>query len=164
MPIKPPPPTDPASRGMSFERFSSVPRHVKEIVKRLRSYLRGRRAVELESLLADAQLLTTRDWCAALPEPRQRNNARLTYIERPSLEQFSDTREDPFETVYGRELLSRLEALLPPEQVPYLDAFLAGEQPKDVAKRLGISPKAASARMRRFKTKLADLYHTLRKD
>jgi DNA-directed RNA polymerase specialized sigma24 family protein len=149
---------------MSFESFSSVSRHAKEIVKRLRTYLRGRGPVELESLRTDAQLLTTREWCAALPERRQRNNARLTYLERPALEQFSDAREDPFETVYGRELLSRLEAMLPPEQVPYLDAFLAGERPKDVAKRLGISPKAASARMRRFKAKLANLYDTLRKD
>lgn len=164
MPIKPPPPPGPASRGMSFEGFSSVSRHAKETVKRLRTYLRGRRAVDLESLAAEAQLLTMQEWCAALPEARERNGGKLTYIERPSLEQFSDAREDPFETVYGRELLSRLEALLPPEQVPYLDAFLAGEQPRDVAKRLGISPKAASARMRRFKAKLADLYDTLRKD
>jgi hypothetical protein len=81
-------------------------------------YLIGRRTVELEALMADAQRLTTREWFAALPEPRRRNSARLTYLERPSLEQFSDTREDPFETVYGRELLSRLEAMLPPEQVP----------------------------------------------
>ena len=163
MPIKPPPPPGPASRGMSFEGFSSATRHAKEIVKRLRTYLRGRRAVELESLVTETRALTTQEWHAALPEPRERNG-KLTYIERASLEQFSDAREDPFETVYGRELISRLEAMLPPEQVPYLDAFLAGEQPKDVAKRLGISAKAASARMRRFKAKLADLYATLRQD
>ena len=163
MPIKPPPPPGPASRGMSFEGFSSATRHAKEIVKRLRTYLRGRRAVELESLVTETQALTTQEWHAALPEPRERNG-KLTYIERASLEQFSDAREDPFETVYGRELISRLEAMLPPEQVPYLDAFLAGEQPKDLAKRLGISAKAASARMRRFKAKLADLYATLRQD
>src|SRR5215469_4674785 len=138
MPIKPPPPPGPVSRGMSFEGFSSATRHAKEIVKRLRTYLRGRRAVELESLVAETQALTTQEWHAALPEPRERNG-KLTYIERASLEQFSDAREDPFETVYGRELISRLEAMLPPEQVPYLDAFLAGEQPKDIAKRLGIS-------------------------
>jgi len=164
MPIKPPPPTGPASRGKSFEGFSSVSRHARETVKRLRTYLRGRRAVELESLVTEAEMLTTQEWCAALPEPRERNGGKLTYIERASLEQFSDARADPFETVYRRELLSRLEAMLPPEQVPYLDAFLAGERPKDLAKRLGISAKAASARMRRFKAKLADLYATLRKD
>jgi len=164
MPIKPPPPPGPASRGMSFEGLSSATRHAREIVKRLRTYLRGRRAVELESLVTETQILTTHEWHAALPEPRERNGGKLTYIERASLEQFSDAREDPFETVYGRELISRLEAMLPPEQVPYLDAFLAGEQPKDIAKRLGISAKAASARMRRFKAKLADLYGTLRKD
>jgi DNA-directed RNA polymerase specialized sigma24 family protein len=149
---------------MSFEGFSSASRHAKEIVKRLRAYLRGRRAVELESLVTETKILTAQEWHAALPEPRERNGGKLTYIERTSLEQFSDAREDPFETVYGRELLSRLEAMLPPEQVPYLDAFLAGEQPKDIAKRLGISAKAASARMRRFKAKLADLYATLRQD
>ena len=164
MPIKPPPPTGPASRGKSFEGFSSVSRHAKETVKRLRTYLRGRRAVELESLVTEAEMLTTQEWCAALPEPRERNGGRITYLERPTIEQYSDSREDPFQIVFGRELLSRLEAMLPPEQLPYLDAFLAGEQPRDVAKRLGISAKAASARMRRFRAKLADLYGTLRKD
>lgn len=164
MPIKPPPPTGPASRGESFEGFSSVSRHAKETVKRLRAYLRGRRAVELESLVTETEMLTTQEWCAALPEPRERNGGRITYLERPTIEQYSDSREDPFQIVYGRELLSRLEAMLPPEQLPYLDAFLAGEQPRDVAKRLGISAKAASARMRRFRAKLADLYGTLRKD
>jgi DNA-directed RNA polymerase specialized sigma24 family protein len=163
MPIKPPPPTGPASNGMSLEGFSSVSRHAKETIRRLRAYLGGRRAVELESLVTETKVLTTEEWCAALPEPRERNG-KLTYIGRASLEQFSDAREDPFETVYGRELISRLEAMLPPEQVPYLDAFLAGERPKDVAKRLGISAKAASARMRRFKAKLADLYATLRQE
>ena len=164
MPIKPPPPPGSDVRGMSFERFSSASRHAKEIVKRLRTYLRGRRAVELESLVTETQMLTTQEWHAALPESRERNGGKLTYIERESLERFSDAREDPFEIVYGRELISRLEAMLPPEQVPFLDAFLAGEQPRDVAKRLGISAKAASARMRRFRAKLADLYATLLQD
>ena len=139
MPIKPPPPTGPASRGKSFEGFSSVSRHAKETVKRLRAYLRGRRAVELESLVTETEMLTTQEWCAALPEPRERNGGRITYLERPTIEQYSDSREDPFQIVYGRELLSRLEAMLPPEQLPYLDAFLAGEQPRDVAKRLGVT-------------------------
>ena len=47
------------------------------------------------------------------------------------------TVQDPFDTVVGRELIARLEAHLPPEQVPYLDAFIAGEKPQDVAQRLG---------------------------
>ena len=54
----------------------------------------------------------------------------------------------------SKELVALLEAQLPPEQVPYLDAFLADDEPKDIAPRLGISAKAASARMRRFKVKL----------
>ena len=163
MPIKPPPPpTGPSSSGVSFERFSSVSRHAKETVRRLRTYLRGRRAVDVESLVADARMLTASEWSAALPE--QRNNGKLVYLEPSSLERRSDTREDPFETVYGWELLSRLEAQLPPEQVPYLDAFLAGDKPQDIARRLGISAKAASARMRRFKAKVADLYAALRTD
>jgi hypothetical protein len=162
MPIKPPPSTVSASDGTSFEGSSSVSRHAKETVKRLRTYLRGRRGVDLESLVADSQTLSTREWCAALTE--RRNSGKVVYLEPASLEQCSDTREDPFKTVYGWELLSRLEAGLPPEQVPYLDAFLAGERPKDVAKRLGISAKAASARMRRFKAKVANLYATLRID
>jgi len=156
MPVKPPPPPPgPAS----FERLSSVSRHAKETVRRLRTYLRGRRAVDVESLVAEARILTTSEWNAALPE--QRNNGKLVYLEPSSLERRSDTREDPFDTVYGWELLSRLEAGLPPEQVPYLDAFLAGDKPQDVARRLGISAKAASARMRRFKAKITDLYTAL---
>ena len=55
MPIKPPPPPGPASRGLSFGRFSSVSRHAKETVKRLRAYLKGRRPVDLESLAADPE-------------------------------------------------------------------------------------------------------------
>jgi len=156
MPVKPPPPpTGPAS----FERFSSVSRHAKETVRRLRTYLRGRCAVDVESLVADSRILSTSEWNAALPE--QRNNGKLVYLEPSSLERRADTREDPFDTVYGWELLSRLEARLPPEQVAYLDAFLAGDKPQDVARRLGISAKAASARMRRFKAKLTDLYAAL---
>ncbi len=34
------------------------------------------------------------------------------------------------------------------------DVFLADDEPKDIAPRLGISAKAASARMRRFQAKL----------
>jgi hypothetical protein len=147
---------------MSLERFSNASRHAKETVQRLRKYLRGRRSADLESLVPAAQMLTAREWCAVLPEPR--NNSKLVYCERSSLEQCCDPREDPFETVYGWELLSRLEALLPPEQVPYLDAFLAGDKPRDLARCLGISAKAASARMRRFKAKVADLYAALRRD
>src|SRR5580704_1029925 len=151
MPIKPPPRTVSASDGTSFEGSSSVTRHAKETVKRLRTYLRGRRSVDLESIVADSQTLSTREWCAALTETRQ--SGKVVYLEPASLERCSDTREDPFETAYGRELLSRLEAELPPDKMLYLDAFLAGERPKDIAKRLGISAKAASARMRRFKAK-----------
>jgi hypothetical protein len=77
------------------------------------------------------------------------------------LERIADARPDPFETVYRQELVAFLEAQLPPEQVPYLDAFLADDEPKDIAPRLGISAKAASARMRRFKAKLAVIYSGL---
>jgi hypothetical protein len=77
------------------------------------------------------------------------------------LERIADPRGDPFETVYRKELVSLLEAQLPPEQVPYLDAFLADDDPKDIAPRLGISAKAASARMRRFEAKLAVIYSGL---
>ena len=162
MPIKPPPPTQLASDGISFERYSSVSRHAKDTVKRLRTYLRGRRSVDVESLVADAQMLTTGEWRAALTE--RRKSGKLVYLDPSSVERRCDTPEDTFETVYGWELLSRLEAGLRPEEVPYLDAFLAGDRPKDISRRLGISPKAASARMRRFKAKVADLYAALRKD
>jgi len=156
MPVKPPPPP---TGPVSFEGFSSVSRHAKETVRRLRTYLRGRRAVDVESLVAEARILTTSEWNAALPE--QRNNGKLVYLEPSSLERRSDTREDAVRHGVWLELLSRLEARLSPEQVPYLDAFLAGDKPQDVARRLGISAKAASARMRRFKAKVTDLYAAL---
>jgi DNA-directed RNA polymerase specialized sigma24 family protein len=57
-----------------------------------------------------------------------------------------------------------LEAHLSPEQIPFLDAFIAGEKPREIAQRLGITAKAASARMRRFKAKLAELYTDSRPD
>lgn len=96
--------------------------------------------------------LTPAQWSAALPEPRR--NGKLIFLDRPSLERIADARPDPFETVYRQELVAFLEAQLPSEQVPYLDAFLADDRPKDIAPRLGISAKAASARMRRFQVKL----------
>jgi DNA-binding CsgD family transcriptional regulator len=77
------------------------------------------------------------------------------------LERIADPRGDPFETVYRQELVALLEAQLSPEQIPYLDAFLADDDPRDIAPRLGISPKAASARMRRFKAKLGVIYSGL---
>ena len=152
MPIKPPPLVAPDSRGQSSEGFSRVSAQAKDTVRRVRAYLRGRGSADLESLSAEAKALTPTQWCAALPQ--QRSNGKLVYCDRPSLEQVADARQDPFETVYGQELVALLEARLPPEQVPYLDAFLADDEPKDIAPRLGISAKAASARMRRFQAKL----------
>ena len=85
---------------------------------------------------------------------------------RPHWTELPTRRPDPFETAYRQELINLLEARLPPEQVPYLDALLADDTPKDIAPRLGISAKAASARMRRFRAKLAEIYSglTLRQD
>jgi hypothetical protein len=104
--------------------------------------------------------LTINEWFAALPE--QRNNGRLVFREPSILARCAADGETPFDTVVGGELVARLEAHLPPDQLPYLDAFIAGERPKDLAARLGISAKAASARMRRFKVRVADLYAALR--
>ena len=152
MPVKPPPLVAPASRGLSSEGFSGVSARAKDTVRRVRAYLRGRGSTDLESITKEAEALTPTQWSAALPE--QRRNGKLVYLDRPSLERIADSRPDPFETVYGQELVAFLEAQLPPEQVPYLDAFLADDEPKDIAPRLGISAKAASARMRRFQAKL----------
>ena len=152
MPVKPPPVVAPASRGQSAEGLSSVSARAKDTVRRVRAYLRGRGSADLESIIKEAKALTPTQWSAALPEPRR--NGKLIYLDRPSLERIADARPDPFETVYRQELVAFLEAQLPPEQVPYLDAFLADDGPKDIAPRLGISAKAASARMRRFQAKL----------
>jgi len=152
MPVKPPPLVAPDSRGQSSEGFSYISARAKDTVRRLRAYLRGRGSADLESITKEAKALTPTQWSAALPE--QRRNGKLVYLDRPSLERIADARPDPFETVYRQELVAFLEAQLPPEQVPYLDAFLADDEPKDIAPRLGISAKAASARMRRFQAKL----------
>ena len=152
MPVKPPPLVPPDSRGKPSEGFSCVSARAKDTVRRVRAYLRGRGSADLESITNEAKTLTPTQWSAALPE--QRRNGKLVYLDRPSLERIADARPDPFETVYRQELVAFLEAQLPPEQVPYLDAFLADDEPKDIAPRLGISAKAASARMRRFQAKL----------
>jgi len=160
MPIKPPPPPGSPSGGMSFDRFWCVSRHARETVKRVRAYIRGRRGVELESLVVDAETLTISEWFAALPE--ERHNGRLVYREPSSFERCADNSANPLDLLVDREVIARLEAHLSPGQLPYLDAFIAGEKPQDIAARLGITAKAASARMRRFKVKLADLYAALR--
>ena len=152
MPVKPPPLVAPASCGQSSEGFSCVSARAKDTVRRVRAYLRGRGSADLESITNEAKALTPIQWSDALPE--QRRNGKLVYLDRPSLERIADARPDPFETAYRQELVAFLEAQLPPEQVPYLDAFLADDEPKDLAPRLGISAKAASARMRRFQVKL----------
>lgn len=159
MPVKPPPVVAPDSRGQSSAGFSCVSARAKDTVRRVRAYLRGRGSADLESLTAEAKTLTPTQWSGALPE--QRRNGKLIYLDPPSLERIADARPDPFDTAYRQELVALLEARLPPEQVPYLDAFLAEDEPKDIAPRLGISAKAASARMRRFQAKLAKIYSGL---
>src|ERR1700693_1340845 len=152
MPVKPPPLVAPDSGGQSSEGFSCVSARAKGTVRRVRAYFRGRGSADLESITKEAKALTPTQWSAALPE--QRRNGKLVYLDRPSLERIADARPDLFETVYRKDLVAFLEAQLPPEQVPSLDAFLADDEPKDIAPRLGISAKAASARMRRFQVKL----------
>jgi hypothetical protein len=159
MPIKPPLSIGPESHGKSFEQFSNVSLRAKDTIKRVRGYMNGRHSDEPASLLSEAQTLTTQDWHAAIP--RHRNNGKLIFRDSSSMEQSPDKGPDPFDLAYGRELVARLEAQLPPEQVPFLDAFLAGDKPRDIADRLGITAKAASARMRRFKAKVVALYGTL---
>ena len=156
MPVKPPPLVAPDSGGQSSEGFSCVSARAKDTVRRVRAYFRGRGSADLESITKEAKALTPTQWSAVLPE--QRRNGKLVYLDRPSLERIADPRGDPFETVYRQELVALLEAQLSPEQIPYLDAFLADDDPRDIAPRLGISSKTASARMRRFKAKLGVIY------
>jgi hypothetical protein len=142
MPVKPSSPT----HGFSVIRkvFARLPPYQRDWSGVCGPYIRGRRAVDVESLVAEALILTISEWNAALPE--QRNNGKLVYLEPSSLERRADTREDAVRHGVWLELLSRLEARLSPEQVPYLDAFLAGDKPQDVVRRSGISARAASAR------------------
>jgi DNA-directed RNA polymerase specialized sigma24 family protein len=151
MPVKPPPVVAP--------RFSRVSAHAKDTIRRVRAYLRGLGSADLESLTNEAKTLTPNEWGAAFPQ--QRNNGKLLYCDPTSLDRVADAHPDPFETAYRQELVTLLEARLPPDQVPYLDAFLADEKPREIAPRLGITAKAASARMRRFRAKLAEIYSGL---
>jgi hypothetical protein len=151
MPVKPPPVVAP--------RFSRVSAHAKDTVRRVRAYLRGLGSADLESLTNEAKTLTPNEWGAVFPQ--QRNNGKLLYCDPTSLDRVADAHPDPFETAYRQELVTLLEARLPPDQVPYLDAFLADEKPREIAPRLGITAKAASARMRRFRAKLAEIYSGL---
>ena len=159
MPVKPPPVVVPDSCGNSSEGFTCVSAHAKDIVRRMRAYLRGRGFADLDWLTNEAKRLTPTEWFAVLHQ--QRSNGKLVQCDPASLDRVADARTDPFETAYRHELITLLEARLPPEQVPYLDAFLADDTPKDIAPRLGISAKAASARMRRFRAKLAEIYSGL---
>src|SRR5438309_8758386 len=102
MPVKPPPLVAPASCGQSSEGFSCVSARAKDIVRRVRAYLRGRGSANLESITKEAKALTPAEWSAALPEPRR--NGKLVYLDRPDLERIADARPDHFATVYGPEL------------------------------------------------------------
>src|SRR5579872_2033435 len=123
MPVKPPPLLVPVSRGKSSEGFSRVSAHAKDTVRRVRAYLRGRGFADLETLTDEAKRLTLTEWVAALPE--YRGSGKLIPCDPASLDRVADAGLDPFETVYRQELIALLEARLRPEQVPYLDAFLA---------------------------------------
>jgi hypothetical protein len=159
MPVKPPPLVAPDSRGNSSEGFSCVSARAKDTVRRVRAYLRGRGSSDLASLTNEAKMLTQTQWCAALPQ--QRSSGKLIHYDPASLDRVADPRPDPFETAFRQELIALLEVRLPPEQFPYLEAFLADDKPRDIAPRLGISAKAASARMRRFQAKLTKIYSGL---
>jgi hypothetical protein len=159
MPVKPPPVVFPDSCGKSSEGFSRVSAHAKDTVRRVRTYLRGRGFADLDSLTNEAKGLTPTEWFGALRQ--QRSNRKLIHRDPASLDRVADATAGPFETAYRQELINLLEARLPPEQVLYLDALLADDTPKDIAPRLGISAKAASARMRRFRAKLAVIYSGL---
>src|ERR1700738_610463 len=108
MPVKPPPLVAPASCGQSSEGFSCVSARAKDIVRRVRTYLRGRGSADLESITKEEKPLPPAQWSAALPEPRR--NGKLIYLDRPSLERIADARPDPFETVYHQEVVAFLEA------------------------------------------------------
>jgi hypothetical protein len=156
MPVKPPPVVAPDSCGKSSsEGFSRVSARAKDTVRRVRAYLRGRGSADRESLANEARTLTPTEWAAALAQ--QRNNGKLIHYDPALLDRVADLRPNPFETACCKELIALLEARLPPEQIPYLDAFLADDKPRDIAPRLGVSAKAASARMRRFQAKLEEI-------
>ncbi|MGH9655988.1 MAG: hypothetical protein ACRD6B_21295 [Bryobacteraceae bacterium] len=68
-----------------------------------------------------------------------------------------DPSPNPFDLVYGSELISQIEKNLVAEEWPYWDALLAGERPRHVAARLGIDPKLASKKMKKLEAKVTSI-------
>jgi DNA-directed RNA polymerase specialized sigma24 family protein len=100
------------------------------------------------------------EWCSALP--RARDNGRLVYYDPSKLTARADLSVDPFSVTYHRQILDLIEKNLLQEDLPYFQAFVENQRPKELALELGINPKTASRRMKEVRKKLQEILRRLR--
>lgn len=133
---------------------------LKQTAARLRRYLLGRPRAKVSA--HDVQTLGLLDWRKALfaeersilrREPTGHNLVSFAELEAI----MPDPSPNPFDLVYGSELISQIEKNLVAEEWPYWDALLAGERPRHVAARLGIDPKLASKKMKKLEAKVTSI-------
>jgi hypothetical protein len=154
-----PPPDEP---GDSVPEARSRPAdQYKQAIGLVRRYLAGRRSLSRDIVQNDpgVQSLGESEWHLALP--RERINGRLIYREPSKLGDTADSSFDPFSVVYYRQLLTLIENNLLREDVPYFQAFVENQRPKELALELGINPKTASRRMNEVREKVQEILKQL---
>ena len=126
----------------------------KQAIGLVRRYLAGRRSLNrgVVENHPEFQRLGESEWYSALP--RERNNPRLVYCDPSKLAVPADSSDDPFNVVYHRQLLDLIEKNLLTEDIPYFQAFVEDQRPRELARELGINPKTASRRMREVSEKV----------
>lgn len=163
MPIRPP--HDLPRKESEDSSTSGAFCQIKETILRLKKYLRGRSATYFSA--AEAETLEIADWARAVEDPesssRWRNHTthKLVYTSPSEIEQrIPDRSATPFELFYRSELISLIEKHLKQEERPYWEAFLAGERPSEVAKRVGVDRKLASKKMKRLQAKILSIIYS----
>ena len=151
------------------ESGDSVPRvdprstnQYKQVIGLVRRYLAGRRALNLSIVENHPEFRSLRESEWHLAAPRERDNGRLVYCDPSKLAVPPDSSGDPFDVVYHRQLLDLIEKNLLTEDVPYFQAFVENQRPKELAQELGINPKTASRRMKEVRRKVQEILRQLR--
>lgn len=160
MPIRVPPNLPPEDSRNSWEPSAVL--RLKRIVARLRRYLLGHSQIRISA--REVETLELCDWAKALfgqersTQRRERAIHKLFYASSSNIETtVPDVSPNPFEVFYEKELISRIEKDLIPEEWPYWEALLAGERPRHVAARLGIDRKLASKKMKKLEAKVISI-------
>jgi hypothetical protein len=128
------------------------------IAKWLRTYLGGRRRVDVDALKVHVQNLTEKEWRAALWEPpvtRWCPGKRI--LQETDLTTIPDARANPSEAFYLRQLLEIVEQNLMSEEVPYFRALLDKTPAKALAIALNANPSTTSKRMKQVRAKVQSM-------